>query len=325
MTNEAALSQEAVEGVTEAFVADAESGSQSAAGVGMRSGGEGGQDGVVEVAVCGCVADGVSWGVQEQVEVGSAPRVIEGTQDKGQRVGGGGGAVLDGQDEVVTEAAQVEVGVAPGVEVGGAAEGETGLGTLGATLPCVVHNGDGDVVATLEVAQIAQQSGDVLCAVLVDAVEADKGIQQQQARAEQVEGTSETMLVAVEVEAEGARGDDLDGETVEVKTAVVTQGQEACLEDGRCVLGEVDQDGARRQDGEATEAGGAAGDGEGEVEAEPGLATLGGPADEADAGAGPQTLDEPGDGAVGRGQVGGGDDLEAVGGRGAHEAFLWTT
>jgi hypothetical protein len=69
------------------------------------------------------------------------------------RLQGWRGAVLDGEDEVVGFAAQVEVAVAPGVELGGAAQGLAGADGVAALLG-MVDDGDGDAVAALQLAQV---------------------------------------------------------------------------------------------------------------------------------------------------------------------------
>ena len=62
---------------------------------------------------------------------------------------GGGGAMLDGQDDaIVAVAAEIEVGIAPGVEFGRSAQGLTGADSAGA-LSGMVDDSDGDGVAAL--------------------------------------------------------------------------------------------------------------------------------------------------------------------------------
>ena len=91
--------------------------------------------------------------------------------------------MFDGQAERVAAAAQVEVGVAPGVELGGAAQGLAGPGVRGA-LAGVVHEEHGGVEVALEVAQVGEHRGDLGRGVLVDAVQADEGIEHEQRRPE---------------------------------------------------------------------------------------------------------------------------------------------
>ena len=68
---------------------------------------------------------------------------------EGDGLHGGGGTMFDGQDDaVVAVAAEIEVGIAPGVEFGRAPQGLTGTDGAGA-LSGMVDEHDGDGVATL--------------------------------------------------------------------------------------------------------------------------------------------------------------------------------
>src|SRR5208282_4269871 len=74
---------------------------------------------------------------------------------------------------------------------------------------------------------------------------------------------------------------------------VVAETGEASLDDGGGVLGHVEHHRAWVLDGEAAQTGCAAGDRDGQVEGEPGLAALGCSAEDADGGASPERRDEP--------------------------------
>jgi len=68
-------------------------------------------------------------------------------QFEGDALHCGGGAVLDGQDDaIVAVAAKIEIGIAPGVELGGSAQGLTGAD---GALSGVVDKHDGNGVAPL--------------------------------------------------------------------------------------------------------------------------------------------------------------------------------
>jgi hypothetical protein len=90
---------------------------------------------------------------------------------------GGSGAVLDRESELIAVAAEIEVGVAPGMEFGGSARGLAGADVAGALLG-VVDDDDGDAVAALQLAQIGEQRRDLAAGVLVDAMQAYEGIEQ---------------------------------------------------------------------------------------------------------------------------------------------------
>ena len=69
---------------------------------------------------------------------------------------GRGGAVLHRQGEIVAVAAQIEIGVAPSVELGRAAQRLPGTSAAGALLG-VVDDEHGNGMASLQLAQIGQQ------------------------------------------------------------------------------------------------------------------------------------------------------------------------
>ena len=121
----------------------------------------------------------------------------EGIGALGERQGdagdGGGGAVLGGEhDTVVAVAAKVEVGIAPGMELGGAAQGLAGADGA-ATLAGVVDDGDGNRVAALQVAQEGEHRRDLAAGVFIDAVQADERIEDEQARLEGGDGLVENV------------------------------------------------------------------------------------------------------------------------------------
>jgi hypothetical protein len=67
-----------------------------------------------------------------------------GPQFQGDIIHGGSGTVLDRQGQVEPIAAQVEIGIAPAMQVGGAAQGLTGAILAGAFTD-VVNQHDGEV------------------------------------------------------------------------------------------------------------------------------------------------------------------------------------
>jgi len=71
------------------------------------------------------------------------------------------------------------------------------------------------------------------------------------------------------------------------------EAEQALLDGLGWILGEVDEHASSVAHGEASEAWSATGDGEGEIETEPTFAGLGSAADDSDAGARPERLDEP--------------------------------
>ena len=116
------------------------------------------------------------------IEIGNqAPDIRNHSRrDYGNRVGvwriievlakhGGRGTVLDREGDLAAFAgaaiaAQVEIGVAPGVEFGGAAQGLAGADATGALLG-MVDDDDGRAISPLQLAQIGEQRGDLHIAV----------------------------------------------------------------------------------------------------------------------------------------------------------------
>ena len=135
------------QGITETGIVDAQALTQG--GSGQRPGGvlESGAHRLGERRRCGGVA----------VEAQGKRLAVEAQQDG---VGRGGGAMLDGKQHApVAAARQIAGGVGPGVQVRGAAQGlaEVAPGALGE----VMDEDESHLMATVELAQKAQQSGDV--------------------------------------------------------------------------------------------------------------------------------------------------------------------
>ena len=78
----------------------------------------------------------------------------------------------------IGRAAQVEVGVAPGVELGGAAQRLAGADAGGGFLGVMDHE-HRQRVASLQLAQVGEQRRDLAAGVLVDAMQAHEGIEDQ--------------------------------------------------------------------------------------------------------------------------------------------------
>jgi hypothetical protein len=196
------------------------------------------------------------------------------------------------------------------VQLGRAAERLAGAGV--AALACVVDEDDGAAEAALELAEVGEQRSDLGGGVLVDAVEPHEGIEDDEARAQAIDGLEEAPAVGLDVEADDGVDDHVDVEAVPGDLCGSADAVQAGAHDVGRVLGGVEQHGAAGGDGEAPEAGHAGGDADGHAEAEEGLAALGLAADDADRGLGPQPVDEP---ALGRGLLGelaGAADVEAV-------------
>ena len=117
--------------------------------------------------------------------------------------------MFDGESELVVGLSQIEVRVAPCVQVSGAAQVLTGGLSVG--LSGVVDEEDGQRVAALEGTQVSQQSGDFSGRVFVASVQPHEGIKDEQTRSMLVDGLHEAPAVVFEVEAQLLGEDEKDG------------------------------------------------------------------------------------------------------------------
>jgi len=91
------------------------------------------------------------------------------------------------------------------------------LGPAAAILACMMHDEDGDVVLALQRAEVAEQCRDFSSIVLVDAVQAHEGIEDEEARRVAAYGVAQARLVPPAIEAEDGHGDDVDGNGGEIE------------------------------------------------------------------------------------------------------------
>ena len=166
-------------------------------------------------------------------------------------------------------------------------------GARGGTLAGVVHEHDGGVELSLQVAQEAEDGGDLGDGVLVDAMQAHQGVEDEQARGEALDGVVQALAVTVMVEAQCGDVDDGDVEVMEGSGGGLGDAFETAAHEMAGILCGVHQDRAGLCGGEVTQARDARGDADGEVEGEEGFAALGFAADDADGVAAPQRVDEP--------------------------------
>src|SRR6516164_3859032 len=157
----------------------------------------------------------------------------------------------------------------------------------------MVDEDDGDGMPPLQVPQVGEQWRDLATDVLVDLVEADEGIEDEQAWFETSDGLVEAGAVGIEVEAQAGGGDHLDIEIGEIAAGGGADAVEPAPHDMQGILGGIEEDAAWPLHGEAAQAGRAGGDGDGKVEGEEGFAAFRLAADDADGFLGPQGLDQP--------------------------------
>src|ERR1700730_5953850 len=205
---------------------------------------------------------------------------------------GGSGAVLDREGEIIAIAAQIEIGIPPGVELGGAAQGLSGAHAAGALFG-MMDDDHGDAVATLQLAQIGEQRRHLAAGVLIDAMQPYERIEDKEARLQFGDGLIEAPAVGLEIEPHGGGGDDLDIEIGDAEARGDTDAIEPLAHDVERILGGVEQNTPGAWHGEAPQARNAGRDRDSKVEGEEGFAAFGLAADEADRLLGPQGVDEP--------------------------------
>ena len=203
----------------------------------------------------------------------------------------GCGAMFGGHEDLPVAALEVEVAVSPGMQLGASAQGLPGAG--GAALAGVVDQQDRGLEASLDVAQEAEDGGDLRDGILVDAVEADEGVEDEEAGPDALHGLDQALAVGAMIEAQGGHVDDGDVEGLEAGAGGAGDALQPGADDVAGVLCGEQQDRAGLVGGEAAQAGDAGGDGHGEVEREEGLAAFGLAADDADGLARPEPVDEP--------------------------------
>ena len=175
--------------------------------------------------------------------------------------------MLDGESEIIAVTAQIEVAVAPGVELRRAAESLAVTKAVGAFFG-VVDDDDGELMLALKIAQKGEQGSDLGARVLIDAMQADEGVEDEQARPIGGDGVFEHGAIGGQIEADGGCGDDLKVEVAEGDACGGADAVEAETHDLQRVLSGVEQDASWGGHGEAAQAGGAGCDGDGEVKSQ---------------------------------------------------------
>jgi hypothetical protein len=137
-------------------------------------------------------------------------------------------------------AAQVQVRVAPGVELRGAAKRLPRAGVAGGFL-CVMHEEHGEAVPTLQFPQIREERCDLAARVLIDPVQTHEGIEDQQARLQGGDRLLEELTIPLEIESQRLCGDHLYIEGLELAAGRMTDAFESRPHDVLGILGGVEQ------------------------------------------------------------------------------------
>ncbi len=121
--------------------------------------------------------------------------------------------MFDAQDEVILVIAQIQVGVAPGVQVGAAAQCLSGA-LVGSGFAGVMDESDCGMKAPLQVSQRMQDGGDFCADVFIDAVQSGQRVQDQQSRLDALHGLEQQLLMMIKVEAQLLGIEDIDVEAL---------------------------------------------------------------------------------------------------------------
>ena|SRR6185437_15787558 len=149
--------------------------------------------------------------------------------------------MLDAESQMAgRRAAQVEVRVAPGVELRGAAKRLSGAGVAGGLLR-MMHEEHGESVPALKLAQVREERCDLAARVLVDPVQTHEGIEDQQARLQGGDRLLEEIAIPLEIESQRLCGDHLYIEGLEFAAGRMTDAVESRAHDVLGVLGGVKQ------------------------------------------------------------------------------------
>lgn len=218
--------------------------------------------------------------------------VFKDGQAQGEVGDRGRSTMLDGEGGCIPLAPEVEVGVALGVKLRGAAQRLAGA-TMRRPLSCMVDHQDGEVVLTLQLAQEGQQRRDLVGHVFVNAVQTHEGVEDQQLGPMVSDRLGQGLAFCVEVEPQTRRGDHLDVDVGQLEVRGAAQRIKTVTHDVQGILGGKDQHTPRSRDGEAPQTWSAGGHGDTNLEREEGLAALGFATEDADRLVGPELLDEP--------------------------------
>ena len=108
-----------------------------------------------------------------------------------------------------SSAPQIEIRIAPRVQLRAAAQRLPAAHGARA-FAGVMDQHDREREAALQLAQVGEQRGDLRGGVLIDAMQADEGIEDEQERAEGGDGGLQLVAVVGEIEPEAGRGDDVN-------------------------------------------------------------------------------------------------------------------
>src|SRR5262252_3773500 len=151
----------------------------------------------------------------------------------------------------------------------------------------------GDGMTPLQFPQIGEQRRDFATGVLIDAMQAHEGIENEETRLELGDGLVKAAANGLEIKPHGWFSDDLDVEFSELEAAGGADSLEPPSDHIEGILGGIEKDASGARDRKAAQARRASGDRDGEIQSEERFAALRLGADNPDSLLGPQILDQP--------------------------------
>ena len=138
--------------------------------------------------------------------------------------------MFDAQDKVILFFAQIQVGVAPGVQVGAAAQCLSGALCVGG-FAGVMDQSHCGMKAPLQDSQRMQDGGDFRGDVFIDTVHSGQRVQDQQSRLDALHGLEQQLLMMIKVQAQLLGIEDVDVEALEVGGARLCNAVESVCDD----------------------------------------------------------------------------------------------
>jgi hypothetical protein len=105
----------------------------------------------------------------------------------------------------------------------------------------MMDDDDSEVEGTLEFTKVSEDRGDVGRGVFIDAVESNKGVENQEPWSKLFGRVTQPFLVLSGVESERSGGDDLNVELSEVEICELTDTLESSANDLRRILGGIEE------------------------------------------------------------------------------------
>ena len=200
--------------------------------------------------------------------------------------------MFDGEPQAVLQAVEIEEDVGPGEDVAAASKALPVL-ILVDLLAGVMDQCNSGLVAPLQGAEMAEDGGEFLGAVLVAGMESDQRVQQEQPRPVFGQGCIEPGELFERVEAELGHVDNQQFKCGKGDLVVLTESVQAFSDRVVVVFGQVDDDRPRPLDLKAAQARFAGRDAHGQLKSQPGLSRLRMCANDPDSLGGPEGIDQP--------------------------------